>query len=61
MICGDLNTAHKEIELTRPKDNALSSGFLPEEHRWIDKVVKNYISLFLGILTPNQVSTPTGI
>ncbi len=47
MICGDVNTAHKEIDLARPKDNAKISGFLPEERRWIDKIVKNgYIDVF---------------
>tara|TARA_A100001037_G_C15052565_1_gene590807 strand:- start:330 stop:1085 length:756 start_codon:yes stop_codon:yes gene_type:complete len=47
VICGDVNTAHKEIDLARPKDNAKISGFLPEERRWIDKIVKNgYIDVF---------------
>jgi exodeoxyribonuclease-3 len=37
VICGDVNTAHKEIDLTHPKPNAKYSGFLPEERAWIDK------------------------
>jgi len=38
MFCGDLNTAHNEIDLARPKENETVSGFLPIERRWIDKV-----------------------
>ncbi|MBN2089532.1 exodeoxyribonuclease III [candidate division KSB1 bacterium] len=37
IICGDVNTAHKEIDLARPKENEKVSGFLPEERAWIDK------------------------
>lgn len=36
IICGDVNTAHKEIDLARPKANEKVSGFLPEEREWID-------------------------
>jgi exodeoxyribonuclease-3 len=39
VICGDLNTAHKEIDLARPKENEHVSGFLPEERAWMDKLV----------------------
>ena len=37
IICGDVNTAHKEIDLARPKENEDVSGFLPEERAWIDR------------------------
>ncbi|MBK8944597.1 MAG: exodeoxyribonuclease III [Ignavibacteriae bacterium] len=37
IVCGDVNTAHKEIDLARPKENSKVSGFLPEEREWIDK------------------------
>ncbi len=40
LVMGDLNTAHKEIDLARPKTNAKTSGFTPIERaeldRWID-------------------------
>jgi exodeoxyribonuclease-3 len=39
IICGDVNTAHKEIDLSRPKENAKISGFLPEERLWIDRLL----------------------
>jgi exodeoxyribonuclease III len=39
IICGDFNTAHKEIDLARPKENQRVSGFLPVERQWIDKLI----------------------
>lgn len=39
IITGDVNTAHTEIDLARPKDNEKISGFLPEERAWIDTLV----------------------
>jgi exodeoxyribonuclease III len=47
VICGDVNTAHKEIDLARPKENSKTSGFLPEERAWIDKFVAHgYVDTF---------------
>ena len=31
VVCGDLNVAHKEIDLTHPKTNVKNAGFTPEE------------------------------
>lgn len=47
IICGDVNTAHKEIDLARPKANEKVSGFLPEEREWMDKFFSNgYLDTF---------------
>jgi exodeoxyribonuclease III len=47
IFCGDVNTAHTEIDLARPKANEKNTGFLPEERAWIDKVIKaGYIDTF---------------
>jgi exodeoxyribonuclease-3 len=47
VVCGDFNTAHKEIDLTHPKANAKKSGFLPEERAWIDKFIEHgYLDTF---------------
>ena len=39
IFCGDVNTAHTEIDLARPKANEKISGFLPIEREWMDKAV----------------------
>jgi exodeoxyribonuclease-3 len=36
VVCGDFNTAHREIDLARPKQNETVTGFLPEERAWLD-------------------------
>jgi exodeoxyribonuclease III len=47
IICGDVNTAHKEIDIARPKENEKVSGFLPEEREWIDKFLSHgYLDTF---------------
>lgn len=47
VICGDVNTAHKEIDLARPKPNEKVSGFLPEERAWMDKFLADgYLDTF---------------
>ncbi|OIO51315.1 exodeoxyribonuclease III [Candidatus Kaiserbacteria bacterium CG_4_9_14_3_um_filter_50_16] len=47
IFCGDVNTAHEEIDLARPKENEENTGFLPEERAWIDEVVSaGYIDSF---------------
>jgi len=38
IFCGDVNTAHKEIDLARPKENEKNTGFLPIERAWLDKI-----------------------
>jgi exodeoxyribonuclease-3 len=40
IFCGDVNTAHNEIDLARPKENSMNTGFLPIERAWMDKLVK---------------------
>jgi exodeoxyribonuclease-3 len=37
LVMGDFNTAHREIDLARPKENQEISGFLPEERAEIDR------------------------
>ena len=38
VLCGDLNIAHKEIDLKNWKSNQKNSGFLPEERAWMSEV-----------------------
>jgi exodeoxyribonuclease-3 len=37
IVCGDVNTAHTELDIARPKENEKSPGFLPEERAWVTK------------------------
>jgi len=37
LVMGDFNTAHKEIDLARPKANVKTSGFCPEERAELDR------------------------
>jgi exodeoxyribonuclease-3 len=47
VFCGDVNTAHKEIDLARPRENRNTTGFLPQERAWIDRVVEaGYVDTF---------------
>ncbi|MCB5271044.1 MAG: exodeoxyribonuclease III [Candidatus Cloacimonetes bacterium] len=39
LVAGDYNTAHKAIDLANPKANEKTSGFLPVERAWLDKIV----------------------
>ncbi len=39
VFCGDVNTAHKPIDLARPKANEKITGFLPCERAWIDELI----------------------
>ena len=41
IFTGDVNTAHEEIDLARPKENENSTGFLPIERAWLDEVVNS--------------------
>lgn len=47
IVCGDVNTAHHAIDLARPKANEGTSGFLPVERAWMDRLLGNgYIDTF---------------
>lgn len=47
VVCGDFNTAHREIDLKNPKANAETSGFLPIERAWIDAfIAAGYVDTF---------------
>lgn len=38
ILCGDLNIAHKNIDLKNWRSNQKNTGFLPEERAWMDKL-----------------------
>ncbi len=50
IITGDVNTAHQEIDLARPKDNTQNTGFLRVERDWLDQLVAHgYIDTFRAL------------
>lgn len=50
IFCGDITTAHREIDLARPKQNQNTTGFLPEERAWIDEVIsQGYVDTFRSL------------
>ncbi|MBA46810.1 MAG: exodeoxyribonuclease III [Dehalococcoidia bacterium] len=41
IFCGDLNVAHKEIDLKNPKNNVRNAGFTAEERKGFDNIVSH--------------------
>ena len=39
VLCGDVNIAHREIDLRNWKGNLRNSGFLPEERAWMTRLL----------------------
>lgn len=48
VLCGDVNIAHKEIDIKNWKGNLKNSGFLPEERAWIGELfdTHGYVDVF---------------
>ena len=55
IIVGDYNIAHREIDIHDPKGNKKSSGFLPEERAWMDKLLENGFTDAFRHLHPDTV------
>ncbi len=59
VFCGDVNTAHHEIDLARPKENRNTSGFMDVERAWLNHLIdqKGYIDSFRHFHSePNRYS-----
>jgi len=47
IFCGDLNVAHQEIDLARPKGNHKNAGFSPQERQSFDNIIAaNFVDTF---------------
>src|SRR5260363_281762 len=48
ILCGDINIAHKEIDLKNWRSNQKHSGFLPEERAWLTRLFNEagYVDVF---------------
>ncbi len=55
LITGDFNTAHQPIDLKNPKENASTSGFLPEEREWVRKFLDHGFVDLYRYLYPDRV------
>lgn len=54
VLCGDLNVAHKEIDLKNPKSNVNNAGFTPQERKKMTELLASgYIDTFRN-LYPNK-------
>lgn len=42
ILCGDVNIAHKNIDLKNWKSNQKNSGFLPEEREWMTQLLDTH-------------------
>lgn len=39
LLCGDLNVAHREVDIKNWKGNLARAGFLPAERAWLDELL----------------------
>ena len=51
LVCGDINIAHKEIDLKNWRSNQKNSGFLPAERAWLDWLFDEvgFVDTFRGL------------
>lgn len=59
IFCGDVNTAHTEIDLARPAQNVMNTGFLPIERAWMDKLVEHNWTDAFRLLYPTMTDVYT--
>ncbi|HIH14985.1 MAG TPA: exodeoxyribonuclease III [Nanoarchaeota archaeon] len=55
IVCGDVNTAHNEIDLARPKENENESGFMRIERDYLDRFIKEGFTDTFRHLHPSKV------
>lgn len=47
VLCGDLNVAHRPIDLANPESNEKNPGYTPEERAWMDEMTgAGYVDTF---------------
>ena len=59
LLCGDFNTAHKEIDLKNPKANTNTTGFLPHERAFIDHMINSGFYDLFREKYPNKIDAYT--
>ena len=56
VVCGDMNVAHKEIDLKNPKTNRQNAGFTDEEREKMTTLLKSGFTDSFRSLYPTQVT-----
>ncbi len=59
ILCGDLNVAHKEIDLKNPKTNRHNAGFTDEEREKMTKLLDNNFIDTFRTLYPEETDSYT--
>ena len=59
ILCGDLNVAHKEIDLKNPKTNRHNAGFTDEERNKMTLLLKNNFTDTFRLLYPDKENSYT--
>ncbi len=54
VICGDYNIAHTEMDIKNARSNQKTSGFLPEERAWMDKLTDAGFTDTFRLLHPEE-------
>ena len=54
ILCGDLNVAHKEIDLKNPKNNRRNAGFTDEEREKMTRLLDSGFTDSFRFLYPNK-------
>lgn len=57
LICGDINIAHRKIDLKNWRSNQKNSGFLPEERLWLDGFLElGLVDTYRQLIGPDTAS-----
>ena len=56
IVCGDMNVAHKEIDLKNPKSNRRNAGFTDEERQKFSQLLASGFTDTFRLLHPEQVT-----
>ncbi len=56
ILCGDLNVAHKEIDLRNPKTNTMNPGFTIEERNKMSELLDNGFNDSFRSLYPEKIA-----
>lgn len=54
ILCGDINIAHKEIDIKNWRTNQNSSGFLPHERQWLTNLFSSGYSDAFRLVNKNE-------